>query len=208
MNKFNVKYVLIALAVLITVAYSARLESEQTELSRKLIRLRVVANSDSDADQKYKIEIRDRILTGIAPILSGATGSEEAAARLRAAIPALAQEYPDCEITLQRRNFPEREYDTFTLPAGEYNSLQITIGAGKGENWWCVLFPPLCVEAVSAEDLDAEDAFAMLGDEQVRFIKGKSGEYKIKFRILEIIAEIKSRLGSDSRNRHRNDCSA
>ncbi|MDR3149701.1 MAG: stage II sporulation protein R [Oscillospiraceae bacterium] len=191
MNKFNVKYLLIAFTVLIAVAYSARVETDQEQLSQRLIRLRVVANSDSAADQTYKLEVRDRVLDDIAPILDGVSGREEALERLNAALPALAESYPDCEVTLRRQFFPEREYNTFSLPAGEYASLQLTIGDGEGRNWWCVLFPPLCTEAASAENLDAEDAFAMLSEEQVSFIKGESGKYKIKFRIMDLISKIK-----------------
>jgi stage II sporulation protein R len=190
------KHLLAAFALLITVAYCATVETEQTELSSKLIRLHVVANSDSASDQSYKLEVRDRLLAEIAPLLNGAETQREAEERLNAALPALALKFPDTELSIADEQFPERQYDTFSLPAGEYTALRAVIGDGGGKNWWCVLFPPLCVEAVTAPaddygSSDSTDAFALLSDDEVDLITSSDDGYILKFRILDLIARLR-----------------
>jgi len=189
------KHLLAALALLIIVAYCAATENEQTELSSKLVRLHVVANSDSASDQAYKLDVRDRLLAELSPLLSGATTRNEATARLNAALPELALKFPDAELYVADEQFPERQYDTFSLPAGEYTALRAVIGEGNGKNWWCVLFPPLCVETVTAtaddiDDADSADAFALITEDEVKLITGSDDGYVIKFRILDLISKL------------------
>ncbi|MCL6638300.1 MAG: stage II sporulation protein R [Firmicutes bacterium] len=119
-----------------------------------LIRLHVVANSDSDADQALKLKVRDEIVRAVGPVLSGANGVagakkaaadnieliKEAASRT---VRAEGKDYP-VDVKLDRSPFPTRSYGAFILPAGDYEAVRVTIGRGDGANWWCVLFPPLC----------------------------------------------------------------
>ena len=132
---------------------------QQDRLERKMIRLHVIANSDSEADQALKLQVRDRVLTLATDILRRADSREQAERDIEAALPDLqaaaadeiaAQGY-SCGVTarLERAEFPEKDYDGFSLPAGEYLALRVVIGEGQGRNWWCVVFPPLCTAAAS-----------------------------------------------------------
>ena len=125
----------------------------------KLIRLHVVANSDSEADQAQKLRVRDAVLAAAEPLLAGVDNAAAARQTLQAHLPQLEQAAIDvlegsgytAAVTLRREAFPLREYDSFTLPAGEYEALRVTIGAGEGHNWWCMLYPNLCfLDAVHA----------------------------------------------------------
>lgn len=163
-----------------------------------LIRLHVIANSDSDSDQKLKLKVRDAILESAETL--GLNGSKTNAQMLitdgksillEAANKVIESEgynYP-VHIEFGEERYPERNYEDFTLPEGEYTSLRVIIGDGAGHNWWCVLYPPLCT-AVAGE---REETFISAGftDSQYRAIteSGKN-KYKVKFKILEIIDEI------------------
>ena len=140
-------------------------QAEQQRLSAKLIRLHVVANSDSAHDQAVKLEVRDAVSAAAKALLDGAEDpraalagrldavADAAAARLRE----LGEDLP-VTVRLGKERFPTREYDTFSLPAGVYESLRVTIGAGKGHNWWCVVFPSLCLTS-SMDELELADGW-------------------------------------------------
>ncbi len=163
-----------------------------------LIRLHVIANSDSDSDQALKLKVRDAVLESASEL--GLNGGKENAEMIitsgkrmliSAASKVIADEgydYP-VHIELGEEHYPERNYEDFTLPEGEYTSLRVIIGDGAGHNWWCVLYPPLCT-AVAGE---REETFISAGftDEQYRAItdSGKT-KYKVKFKIVEILEEI------------------
>lgn len=132
---------------------------DRQQLSQKLIRLHVVANSDSQADQQVKLRVRDAIVSCLQPDLAKVSTMDQAKAHIAASLPKLrsvAQQVlrregfqHDVQVTLCREPFSKRHYDTFSLPAGVYQSLRITIGQGAGRNWWCVAFPSLCLPATS-----------------------------------------------------------
>ena len=132
----------------------------QRDLAGGLVRLHVIANSDSRADQAAKLQMRDRVLAVLSPALE-ALG--------------------DVAVTLGTERYPTRDYDTFSLPAGEYLSLRVVMGAGQGRNWWCVVFPPLCTEALAEP---AEDVFQALPGDSAGLITRESG-YVIRFRLVE-----------------------
>ena len=147
------KWMLFALALLAAgMVSAAALQQEQRELSEKLIRLHVVANSDSQEDQAIKLQVRDAVL-------AAADGLEEE--RLETALPEIQQAAEAClrqlgreetvTVSLGMERFPTRMYDSFSLPAGTYRALRVTIGEGAGKNWWCVVFPSLCFRATAAE---------------------------------------------------------
>jgi len=189
-----IRNILIAVSLFFAVLYCGQIEEEQTELASKIIRLHVVANSDSESDQEYKLEVRDRVLTELSPVLAGVSSRDDAVRRIEFAMPTLRETFPDCEIYIAEEQFPERQYDTFSLPAGEYTALRVVIGDGDGKNWWCVVFPALCLEAAEAEEEDSVDAFALLTEDEIDFITGKDSGYVIKFKLLDIIERIKLAL--------------
>ena len=163
----------------------------QDRLSGKVVRLHVLANSDSEEDQALKLLVRDRVLERAAAILEEAGDRQEAEALLRRAIPELeaaaareiAAEGYDYSVTaeLVEAAFPTKEYQGFTLPAGRYLALRIVIGQGAGQNWWCVVFPPLCVSA----DVPAAALQAGFTEEEVSLITEEDGGYVLKLKAVE-----------------------
>lgn len=172
------------------------------ELSDKVVRLHVLANSDSEEDQALKLKVRDRLLACMEPLLAGAADRREAEALLRGRILELEQlaaeeirangyEY-SVAIELEDTVFPTREYDGFTLPAGKYLALRVLIGAGEGQNWWCVVFPPLCA-AASAEVSETALAAGLTFD-QVGLITEKDQGYVLKSKLVEFWRELEGML--------------
>ena len=132
----------------------AYLQTQQRQLAEKLVRLHVVANSDSPSDQAIKLRVRDAVLAAAEPVLGSADDPEQALAAELPALECAAAEMlralgreESVSVTLQNERFPTRDYETFSLPAGIYRTLRVTIGAGEGHNWWCVVFPTLCTAA-------------------------------------------------------------
>lgn len=174
-------------------------KAQQDRLSGELIRLHVIANSDSPADQSVKLAVRDKVLEVLSPMLEGVEDVLEAKQTVEAALPLLTREarqtllnrgrlYP-AEARLCREAYPTRVYPGFSLPAGDYVSLQVVLGEGRGKNWWCVVFPPLCMTAV--ED---DEAFSRLTEESAGLIRDKTSQYRLRFRVIELYGEIKRAL--------------
>ena len=176
-----------------------------------VIRLHVLANSDSDYDQQLKLKVRDGILEVAAELSEQAADVDEAREILAdnldsitaAAEDVLEREGSDytVSVTLTRENYPTREYGSLRLPAGEYTSLRVLIGSAEGHNWWCVLFPQLCLSpAVSTDERPSEELTADYDDEkliaagltpsQIELITGDSPRVTVRFRLLEFIQSI------------------
>ena len=147
----------ILMALAVTLLWGAWSLHRQDNLQEKMIRLHVIANSDSDADQTLKLCVRDAVLCRAEEILRQSADMTEARARLRDSLSdigdAAAQELAaqgsgySVSVALEDTEFPCKTYDGFALPAGEYLALRVVIGAGEGRNWWCVVYPPLCTAA-------------------------------------------------------------
>ena len=153
----------------------------QRDLANGLVRLHVIANSDSDADQAEKLLMRDKVLDLLSPLLAGCDSREDAADVIlthKSDLEALG----DVSVTLDTEYYPTRNYDTFSLPAGEYLSLRVILGAGQGHNWWCVVFPPLCTEALARQDTDA---FRVLDEDQQDLITRNGTGTVLRFRLVE-----------------------
>ena len=174
----------------------------QAQLADRVVRLHVLANSDGEEDQALKLLVRDRVLARATELLTRAGDRTEAESLLRAALPELEAlaarelrangcDYP-VTAELTDTEFPTREYDGFTLPAGEYLALRVVIGEGAGRNWWCVVFPPLCTAA--SADVPAAALAAGLTEEQVGLITEEDRGYVLKFKAVEWWEEIRARL--------------
>ena len=164
MKKRIISLVLLGASVL-TVTACAALQAQSQCMAEKIIRLHVVANSDSDADQAVKLRVRDAVLREAQNVLSDASDAKQAIAAQLPALEAAAnaelrrQGSGDTAcVSFRRELFPTRDYDTFSLPSGVYQSLRVTIGEGAGHNWWCVIFPSLCVPATTDGFADAAAA--------------------------------------------------
>ena len=178
----------------------AYLDREQAALADSVIRLHVIANSDSRADQELKYQVRDRILTEAAALYQPGDDLQQVRKSMEDNLTLLAQagrevveeqgyDYP-VSAKLERTWFPTKKYTDFALPAGNYTALRIVVGEGKGENWWCVAFPPLCLGSVS-ETVDEAAAAGNFTPEQVSLITGESGGYVVKFKAIELWEEFK-----------------
>lgn len=163
-------------------------------LADQVLRLHVVANSDSEEDQALKLLARDAVLELASRLLDGVSDRARAEEILSAHLDELAQAGAEAlsaqgcadRVTAEIADqwFPTREYAAFSLPAGQYRALRITIGAGAGRNWWCVVFPPLCLGSVTEESVETA-AEGVLSEDQVALITGQDGGYVLKFRIIE-----------------------
>ena len=176
------------------------LDGQQSQLADKMVRLHVLANSDSDEDQALKLQVRDAVLKTAEPLLAQAGQVDNATGILEnnlEQLTAVAQEtiyregwdYP-VSVQLEETWFPTREYDSFALPAGSYQALRVVIGEGNGHNWWCVVFPPLCLASAS-ETVSQTAQDAGMTDQEVALIAEEDEKYVIKFKAIELWEEFK-----------------
>ncbi len=202
-NKLYPLEIALLLALAVTALWGAWSLQRQDRLERKTIRLHVVANSDEAADQALKLQVRDRVLTLAEDILTEADNRRDAMERLEAALPAvetaaeeeIARQGYDYAVTarLEQTEFPHKTYGDFALPAGEYTALRVVIGEGRGQNWWCVVFPPLCTTAAS----DRSETAIAAGWEQddLDLVTEADQGYVLKFRSVELWEAIRRWLG-------------
>lgn len=153
--------VTIVFGVVATAQYSDRI---QGGISSSVIRFHCLANSNSDADQKLKLEVRDKVLAEIEPLVSESKSKEETIEILQKNITQMRQaaletidengrDY-DVKVSLENCRFPMKKYGDTVFPAGDYDALRVEIGAAEGKNFWCVVFPPLCFVDEGCEKLD------------------------------------------------------
>ncbi len=170
----------------------------EEKIYESVLRLHVLANSDGEADQALKLLVRDEILKEYGPLLAKEGDIEGSIEKINALLPAVqktAEEVVKREgyaytvsCSFGEEKYPERQYGDYAFPAGTYLSLRISIGEGVGQNWWCVLFPPLCLDMAKGEVL-TDDALAVgLTSEEYKLISGsKNGGYLLKFKALELL---------------------
>ncbi len=157
-------------------------------IREQVVRLHVLANSDSKEDQNLKLQVRDAVLTASEGLLDGCTTREDALQRVEAQLPALKQAAQQeiaaqgydyaAKVYLCRMYFTTREYDAGTLPAGQYDALRVEIGEAKGKNWWCVMFPSICLPATDS------DWDTVLSPEEKDIVEN-GDSYKIGFKVVE-----------------------
>ncbi|MBQ8210851.1 MAG: stage II sporulation protein R [Clostridia bacterium] len=170
-----------------------------------VIRLHIIANSDSDADQQLKLKVRDAVLAECPDIFDGSITPEDAKAKITPEIENLTQiaqtvitengyNY-SVKVTLETEYFATRVYDdSVTLPAGKYLALKIVIGEGVGKNWWCVMFPSLCLPA--AEETDTDKLNGIFSKNQKSIVL-ESEKYEVRFKIVEYAEMLKDYLSKD-----------
>ncbi|MDK0561430.1 stage II sporulation protein R [Clostridium perfringens] len=170
------------------------------DISEKLIRFHVLANSDSDIDQDLKLRVKDEVLKYISPILNESQSLEESREILKREdknIIKIAEDYIKSqgfdytvETTLTRENFPVKEYGNIVLPQGEYEAYRILIGEGKGQNWWCVMFPPLCFIDVTkgqvAYDETEKKMKDVLSEEEFKSVNKKENNVNFEFKVIDL----------------------
>ena len=167
------------------------------DVRRDVLRLHVVGASDSDYDQNLKLKVRDTLLEKGGTIFDGTVTADEAKTIITPRIPELKAAAEEVllengcdykiDITVGEEYFATRCYENFTMPAGVYTAVRVNICTAEGKNWWCVMFPPLCLPAAFA------DADAFFDDDEMKVITA-SPEYEPRFKIVEIFESIKNRF--------------
>ncbi len=193
-NKLRLWEAALFLAFGLTLTVGVWSSASASALAGQVLRLHVVANSDSQQDQALKLQVRDAVLAQASPLLEGVTSQAQAEEVLTPHLEELGQtaravlDRAGCQdavtVCLENQWFPTKVYDGFSLPAGTYRALRIVIGAGRGQNWWCVVFPPLCLASVT-EEVSSTAAQAGLSENQVSLITGQDGGYVLKFKLIE-----------------------
>lgn len=191
-----------ACALLAAFVWCGTVIADRQRLNEELIRLHVVANSDRVEDQELKLLVRDSIITSLRQALADVRDTEQAKEYLQENLPKLqelanktldaAGSAQQAVVTLCREGFPTRQYNTFSLPAGIYEALRVTIGDGAGKNWWCVVFPSLCIPQTSQGFSDTA-AGAGFPDALSGALTGEE-PYQIRFYLLDKLGELEKFL--------------
>lgn len=204
MKKIRLLEISVSVGLIIAfVVSSARFGAKCGEIRKDAIRLHILANSDSPEDQRAKLLVRDALVNGGAELFSGILTRESAEKTLvnrkeelsKIADGVLCENGFDyrAKTTLVYEYFNTRAYGDITMPAGMYTALKIELGKGEGRNWWCVIFPPLCLPAAR----EKTDADVFFGDGAGKIIKSNP-KYEIRFKIVEIFENLKRRTGGRS----------
>lgn len=184
------------IAFVLTVIYSMiPFQTECKEISDEVFRLHILANSDKDYDQELKLKVRDKVLIYTESLFEKAQSKEEAESLIsnnlqdicNTAQKEVTDNGYDYSVTAQitKMYFTTRTYESYTLPSGMYDALRITIGSGEGHNWWCVMYPSICISSEESQDEAAKETF---NDNQYDIVKNEKYEYK--FKIVEIFEKI------------------
>lgn len=186
-------FVIISMVLSYTVPFVEASES----ISDEVFRLHILANSNSEADQQLKLKVRDEILIAGEELFKGCTSVEEAIKVCSENLDFFEQAAQKCiaengaaytvKATVDKEYFNTREYEKITLPSGIYNALKIEIGEAKGKNWWCVMFPAICLPSVSEDEINE-----VLSEDEIKLINSNN-KYEIRFKIVEIYEKIKSK---------------
>ena len=170
-----------------------------SQVRESVLRMHVIANSDSDEDQALKLKVRDAVLERGSELFDGTMTADEARERIEpkkdelveAAREVIVSEGFDYPVTVEvvDEYFATRCYGDLTMPAGKYTAIKVVIGEGEGKNWWCVMFPPLCLPAAEGENSTDIDAF--LDGGEVKVVRS-SEKYEPRFKIVELIEKFRS----------------
>ena len=190
----------IAIGIVTAVIFSiCSFAKTSEEIRSDVLRLHVIANSDSSVDQNLKLRLRDYILEEGEDIFDGRVNVENAVKKIEPKLAELENSAEtfvknagfdyDVKITHSNEYFTTRTYDSVTLPAGKYLALRVVIGSGEGHNWWCVMFPPMCVPAADKKD-EIENVFT---DKEIKLVESKP-KYEPRFKVVEIYEQIRETI--------------
>lgn len=197
---FKIVKRMLVLTLVAALLFAGSVVWSKVQLRNQVLRLHVVANSNSQQDQTAKLKVRDAIVSALEDDLHRVDTKEQAQALISGKLDELEQlanQVLESEgmadratVSLTREAFDTRHYDTFSLPAGVYDSLRVTIGSGEGENWWCVVFPSLCIPAATEQVQDVA-AGAGFSSSVTGAITGKK-EYRLRFFLLDCMGKIEN----------------
>ena len=201
-NHLKAVEIILLLVLAVFLASGASAVQTQDELAEKVVRLHVLANSDSEEDQALKLQVRDAVLSRAEYLLEAASDRKEAEGILRGQLlefESVAREtireagydYP-VSVELMDTEFPTKRYTGFTLPAGEYLALRVLIGEAEGQNWWCVVYPPLC--AAVSTDVPVTALAIGFSEEEIGLITEENPRYELKFKTVELWETLRQKL--------------
>ena len=194
-SRMKIWEISLLLALCFSLCLGTWAQAKQSSLSSSLVRLHVIAVSDDEYEQSLKLRVRDGVLSYISPKLRDVKSAQQAQEIIKNELDGIkaaaesSAEGRSVEVTLSQEYYPTRNYEKFSLPAGKYQSLRGILGEGEGHNWWCVVFPPLCISA--AEQEQAVESMS----EDMRGIVTEEDGYEYKFRILELWGELMELIG-------------
>lgn len=198
MNKTMKIFVPIFLFLLLISAYVTPFIQTSERISDDVFRLHILANSDNEEDQQLKLKVRDAVLKKGQNVFTDCSSLEEIIASCESNIDLFEETAIECikengynysvNAYVDKEYFNTREYEEITLPSGIYNALKIEIGEAKGHNWWCVMFPAICLSAVSDSEMNN-----ILDEEEIELINSDK-KFEIRFKIVEIYEKIKSKI--------------
>ena len=214
-NKIKVRLSILVLSLIVVMSIMSisisgevkKISAASEDYKNKLIRFHVIANSDSDEDQNLKLKVRDAVIDYLQPKLELSSSIEESETIIKSEYKeleniskniVLENGYKnDISVGIDYSTFPTKQYSNVVLPAGEYKALRIIIGEGKGKNWWCVMFPPLCFVDEQSSIIDTETDKKLreiLTEEEYELIaqnnKKQVNKVEVKFKIVEILQNI------------------
>ena len=186
--------ILIGIIFGVAMSSAGAFASESAQIREEVLRLHIVAGSDSQSDQTLKLAVRDAVLGKRSELFAGGTTRDEARELAvlqlpeieniaRDEIARLGYGYP-VRAEVVNMHFATRQYEGFILPAGRYYAIRLTIGEGQGENWWCIMFPPMCIPAASQEPHPLEEQLAHIG---------QTPRYRPGFAVVEIVEGLRNR---------------
>ena len=198
MNKTMKIFVPIFLFLLLISAYVTPFIQTSERISDDVFRLHILANSDNEEDQQLKLKVRDAVLKKGQNVFTDCSSLEEIIASCESNIDLFEETATECikengyhysvNAYVDKEYFNTREYEEITLPSGIYNALKIEIGEAKGHNWWCVMFPAICLSAVSDSEMNN-----ILDEEEIELINSDN-KFEIRFKFVEIYEKIKSKI--------------
>lgn len=201
MNKTLKIFVPLFLVFVFMFSYIAPFIETSENISDQVFRLHILANSDSAEDQQLKLKVRDEILKKGETVFASSNSLEETIELCKNNIALFQQTAEQClkdngsdydvKVYVDKEYFNTREYDEITLPSGIYNALKIEIGQGKGHNWWCVMFPAICLSSVTDNELNK-----YLSEDEQKLVNSDS-KYEVRFKIVEIYEKVKSKIISE-----------
>lgn len=201
MNKAVKIFVPLFLVFAFLFSYITPFIETSENISEEVFRLHILANSDSDADQQLKLKVRDEILKKGENVFASSDSIEETIKLCKDNIGVFQETAEQClkengsnysvKVYVDKEYFNTRKYDEITLPSGIYNALKIVIGQGKGHNWWCVMFPAICLSSVTDDELNK-----YLTEDEQKLVNYDS-KYEVRFKIVEIYEKLKSKVISE-----------
>lgn len=187
----------LVLTLVIITSYTAPLIKTSERVQEDVFRLHILANSDTEQDQALKLKVRDYILKNCS-FFDNCKTVDEAISAAKENINQIESLANEClkgqgsrysaKVSVEKEYFSTRVYDSITLPAGYYQALKIVIGSGQGHNWWCIVFPSVCLSACTEDDMAA-----YLDEDEVDLIENKNG-YAVKFKAIEIYEDLKKKI--------------